>query len=146
MHAANLVRATVASHPALGISARSPVPPRQLRMPTFQPRLDILPAAPRTLWCELAATPGHFTLYDATPLALRLGHRQSVDFDFFSRRTFDPEALASEVPYLAGAERVQVAGHTLTCRVERGGPVLVSFLGNLGLGEVAPRDLAQGSN
>jgi hypothetical protein len=32
------------------------------------------------------------------------------------------------------------------CRVERGGPVLVSFFGNLGLGEVAPREIAEGSN
>jgi hypothetical protein len=114
-------------------------------MPTFQPRLDILPVAQRALWYELDATPDHFTLYGGTALALRLGHRQSVDFDFFSHTAFDPEALAGEIPYLAGAERVQVAGHTLTCRVERGGPVLVSFFGNLGLGEVAPRDLAQGS-
>ena len=102
----------------------------------------MLPAAQRTLWSELDATPDHSTLYGGTALALRLGHRQSVDVDFFSHRAFDPEALAGEVRYLAGAERVQVAGHTLTCRVERGGPMLVSFLGNLGLGEVAPRDLA----
>lgn len=40
---------------------------------------------------------------------------------------------------------MQVVSHTLTCRVERGGPVLVSFFGNLGLGEVAPREIAQGS-
>ena len=49
-------------------------------MPTFQPRLDILPAAQRKLWCELGATPDHFTLYGRTALALRLGHRQSADF------------------------------------------------------------------
>jgi hypothetical protein len=76
---------------------------------------------------------------------LRLGHRQSVDFDFFSHAAFEPEALAGELSFLAGAERVQVAGHTLTCRVERGGPVLVSFFGNLTLGEAAPRDNAEGS-
>jgi hypothetical protein len=34
---------------------------------------------------EPDATPDHFTLYEGTALALRLGHRQSVDFDFFSR-------------------------------------------------------------
>ena len=49
---------------------------------------------------------------------------------------FGPEALANEIPDLACTERVQVAGHTLTCRVERGAPVLVSFFGNLGFGEV----------
>ena len=96
------------------------------------------------LWPELDATPEHFTLYGGTALALRLGHRQSLDFDFFSRESFDPAALAREIPYLAGAEQVQVVSHTLTCRVERGGPVLVSFFGNLSLGEVGPREIAEG--
>jgi len=64
---------------------------------------------------------------------VRLGHRSSVDFDFFSNSAFDPERLAEEIPYLKNAERVQVAPDTLTCRVDRGGPVLVSFLGRLGL-------------
>ena len=114
-------------------------------MPTFQPRLDILPPPQRVLWPELDAIPDHFTLYGGTALALRLGHRRSLDFDFFSRGAFDPVVLASEIPCLVGAEQVQVVSHTLTCRVERGGPVLVSFLGNLRLGEVAPRETAEGS-
>jgi len=114
-------------------------------MPMFQPRLDILPPPQRALWPELDTTPEHFTLYGGTALALRLGHRQSLDFDFFSRQAFDPGALARAIPYLAGAEQVQVVSHTLTCRVERGGPVLVSFFGNLTLGEVAPREIAEGS-
>jgi len=115
-------------------------------MPTFRPRLDILPPPQRVLWSELDATPDHFTLYGGTALALRLGHRQSVDFDFFSQAPLDPAALVSEIPYLTGAEPVQRVSHTLTCRIERdGGSVLVSFLGNLGLGEVAPREIAEGS-
>jgi hypothetical protein len=116
-----------------------------MSMPIFQPRLDILPLPQRTLWRELDGTPDYFTLYGGTALALRLGHRQSVFFDFFAGTPFDPATLAREIPYLAGAEQVQVVGHTLTCRVERGGPVLVSFFGNLGLGEVAPREIAEGS-
>ena len=40
---------------------------------------------------------------------------------------------------------MQLESHTLTCRVERGGPVLVSFFGNLSLGEAAPRENAEGS-
>jgi hypothetical protein len=111
----------------------------------FQARLDILPPAQLALWPELDATPEHFTLYGGTALALRLGHRNSVDFDFFSDAAFDPDTLARGVPYLVGAERVQVASHTLTCRVERGGPVLVSFFGNLGLGQAAAREHAEGS-
>ena len=114
-------------------------------MPSFQPRLDILAPPQRALWPELDATPDHFTLYGGTALALRLGHRQSLDFDFFSRQAFDPGALAREIPYLAGAEQVRVVSHTLTCRVERGGPVLVSFFGNLTLGEAGPREIAEGS-
>jgi Nucleotidyl transferase AbiEii toxin, Type IV TA system len=115
-------------------------------MPTFKPRLDILPPVQRALWPELDATPDHFTLYGGTALALRLGHRQSVDFDFFSREAFDPAAVAREILlYLDGAEQVQVVSHTLTCRVDRGGPVLVSFFGNLSLGEAAPREIAEGS-
>ena len=57
---------------------------------TFKPRLDILPPAQRALWSEVDATPEHFTLYGGTALALRLGHRQSLDFAFFSRVAFDP--------------------------------------------------------
>jgi hypothetical protein len=47
----------------------------------FTPNLGALPAAQRRLWPELTAIPGHFVLYGGTPIALRLGHRQSVDFD-----------------------------------------------------------------
>jgi hypothetical protein len=103
----------------------------------FTPNLSILPVPQRALWPELGVTPDTFTLYGGTALALRLGHRSSVDFDFFSNASFDPDRLAQEIPYLRNAERLQVAPDTLTCRVERGGPVLVSFFGGLGLGQVA---------
>lgn len=106
----------------------------------FLPNLDRLPAAQRALWPELAATPENFTLYGGTALALRLGHRASLDFDFFSNVSFDPERLAEKTPYLREAEQIQVAPDTLTCRVNRGGPVLVSFFGGLGLGQVAAHE------
>lgn len=111
-------------------------------MPTFTPNLGILPPPQLELWPELAATPPHFTMYGGTALALRLGHRTSVDFDFFSAQSFDPERLANAVPYLRDAERVQVEANTLTCRVDRNGPVLVSFFGGLRIGQVAERDKA----
>ena len=114
-------------------------------MTTFEPHLSILPRAQRSLWPELAATPDHFTLYGGTALALRIGHRTSADFDLFSNEPFDPDKLTRSIPYLAKAERVQVDANTLTCRVERSGPVLISFFGHLGLGEAAPRERAQGS-
>ena len=110
----------------------------------FSPHLSILPPPQLRLWPELDTTPATFTLYGGTALALRLGHRTSVDFDFFSNQPFDPDDLADALPYLKGAERVQVGQNTLTCRVERDGPVLLSFFGGLGLGQVTPRDQAEG--
>jgi hypothetical protein len=114
------------------------------KVPVLVPDLSMLPPPQLKLWPEMGATPEAFTLYGGTALALRLGHRTSVDFDFFSNAPFDPERLASTVPYLKDAERVQIAPDTLTCRVDRGGAVLVSFFGGLGLGQVAPRDQVQG--
>jgi len=108
------------------------------------PNLSTLPTAQRALWLELEATPDHFTLYGGTALALYLGHRTSVDFDFFSNATFDPDDLAKNVPYLKNAERIQVAPNTLSCRVDRDGPVLVSFFGDLNLGQVGGREQVEG--
>lgn len=113
-------------------------------MDSFAPNLDILPPPQLRLWPDLDTTPEHFTLYGGTALALRLGHRVSVDFDFFSDQPFDPDQLAQAVPYLRGAERIQIAPNTLTCRVEREGPILLSFFGGLGLGQAAPREQAHG--
>jgi hypothetical protein len=55
-------------------------------MKPFAPRLEILPPAQRKLWNELSETPREFVLYGGTALALHLGHRHSVDFDFFGNR------------------------------------------------------------
>ncbi len=111
---------------------------------SFAPNLGILPAPQRVLWPELSATPADLILYGDTALALRLGHRTSVDFDFFSNAPFDAERLAAQLPYLKGAERLQVAPDTLTCRIDRDGPVLISFFGGLGLGKVQPPDAIEG--
>jgi hypothetical protein len=114
------------------------------KVPVLVPNLSMLPPPQLELWPELGATPESFTLYGGTALTLRLGHRASVDFDFFSNVPFDPERLASALPYLKDAGRVQMAPDTLTCRVDRGGAVLVSFFGGLGLGQVAERYQVKG--
>jgi Nucleotidyl transferase AbiEii toxin, Type IV TA system len=102
----------------------------------FTPRLDVLPESQHRLWPELGKTPSKFTLYGGTAIALRLGHRQSMDFDFFAQTPFQPDALLAEIPYLKGAVVRQLSANTLTATVERGGPVQVSFFGDLGLGQV----------
>lgn len=68
-------------------------------------------------------------LYGGTALALQLGHRTSVDFDFFGSRTFDPFRLPSALPFLSGATITQQGPDTLSAVVERGGPVHISFFG-----------------
>jgi hypothetical protein len=111
----------------------------------FNPRLDILPAAQQRLWPELTQTPSHFTLYGGTAIALRLGHRQSVDFDFFSPMTFEPHSLQESLAYLKGAVVRKSATNNLTVSVDRGGPILLQFFGNFDLGQVAAAELAEGA-
>jgi Nucleotidyl transferase AbiEii toxin, Type IV TA system len=110
----------------------------------FAPRLDILPPAQRRLWAELVQTPSHFTLYGGTAIALRLGHRQSADFDFFSPNLFEPHMLMETISYLKGAQVLRSAANDLTVSVDRDGPVQLSFFGNFDLGQVAAAEPVQG--
>jgi hypothetical protein len=111
--------------------------------PAFTPRVDILPEPQRQLWSELGDTPSEFTLYGGTAIALRLGHRQSMDFDFFAQISFEPDALLKQIRYLEGAVIRQSSPNTLTATVDRGGPVHVSFFGALNLGQVEAPDLIE---
>jgi hypothetical protein len=102
----------------------------------FKPRLDILPRPQRELWEELEAVPTEFVLYGGTALALHLGHRESVDFDFFGNRTFEPHALTDRLPFLTGATITQQAPNTLSVIIDRGGPVKLSFFGVPGVAQL----------
>lgn len=112
-------------------------------MSDFSPRLDILPQAQRRLWGELSGVPDEFTLYGGTALALHLGHRKSVDFDFFASRDIDVPSLEAGIPFLAGARAVQRDRNTLTSIVDRGGPVQVSFFGVPKLPRLGPPVVAK---
>ena len=105
----------------------------------FEPLLDVLPEAQRELWPTLVAIPDSYVLYGGTALALRLGHRSSVDFDFFSSETLDFEALY-EIPFISDAEVLQREPAALTISVHRSEPVKVSFFGNIGFGRVGSPD------
>jgi hypothetical protein len=109
----------------------------------FTPKLGILPSPQRSLWDELGQTPPEFVLYGGTALALRLGHRHSEDFDFFSNSSFVPESLRKRVQYLQGAEISQMESNTLTAIVDRDGPVKVSFFGGLALNRVYDPDVTE---
>jgi|SRR5208283_580176 len=109
---------------------------------TFSPKLDILPAPQRALWKELQATPKQFVLYGGTALALRLAHRVSEDFDFFTNEICGPQELLGTMPYLRDGKVSLLRENTLTVVLDRGGPVSVSFFGGLGLTRVSSPDTA----
>lgn len=106
---------------------------------SFRPALEILPAAQQEIWPSLAPAPElSLVLYGGTAIALQLGHRQSIDFDFF---TSEP---------LRKADIIEAFGIDETCAVLQdsldtfsvsvpmpSGPVKLSFFGNIGIGRVA---------
>lgn len=51
---------------------------------SFTPKTEVLPDAQRELWSMLKDVPNNFVLYGGTAVALRYGHREPVDFNFFS--------------------------------------------------------------
>ena len=109
----------------------------------FQPKLEVLPPGQRAMWPLLAEVPGHFVLYGGTAVALRLGHRVSVDFDFFSPQAFTPEQLLAGISWLrAPAPRLfQRQSNTLTAEVVGpGGAVKASFFGAINFGQICPPD------
>jgi hypothetical protein len=113
-------------------------------MGILTPNLGILPSRQLRVWRLLSATPKDFVLYGGTALALRLGHRQSVDFDFFSCRSFQPLELLRSISYLADQTVTQQSASTLSCDIGTGsGAVKISFFGDLSLGQVETPDVVQ---
>ena len=112
----------------------------------FIPRMDILPSAQRLVWPELrAAAALGFVLYGGTAIALRLGHRFSVDFDFFSEEPLERENLRSVFPFMERATTLQDRGNTLTLLVPAADdqPVKISFFGGIDFGRVGEPDWTQ---
>lgn len=86
----------------------------------IDPLLSVLPPAQRRLWPELSEFPRHFVLYGGTGLALRVGGRQSEDFDLFTSEPVNAHALAGSLACLTGAELIQAAPNTATCEDDSG--------------------------
>ena len=107
---------------------------------TMKPKLGKLPPSQRNLWAELGQVGPRFVLYGGTAISVRIAHRESVDFDLFSSLPFDPDKLLRSIPFLRGAAPVQVAPNTLTCEVDRGDPIKISFFGGLDLRRAADPD------
>ncbi len=75
-------------------------------------------------------------------MALRLGHRQSVDFDFFSNERFESSSLLGSLGSLRESRVDQRGDNTLLVVVDRSGPVKLSFFGNVGMNRIHDPDLA----
>ena len=97
-------------------------------MNTTALHLSILPDAQRALWPYLHDIPAAFTLYGGTAIALQLGHRISIDFDFFAFEPLQHHTLL-DMPLLSTATVLQQEKNTLTCLVHRPAPVKISFFG-----------------
>jgi hypothetical protein len=108
---------------------------------SFVPELHILPANQRALWPSLGILRDQgFVLYGGTAISIRLGHRISVDFDFFTERSFEHSALIAALPFSERSQVIQETPNTLTLLVAPedgvGAGVKVSLFGGLTVGRV----------
>ena len=116
-------------------------------MSRFQPRFDMLPASQRALWPSLAGAPSlGMVLYGGTAIALRIGHRSSVDFDFFRSDDLPSRDLLTDTfPFLAQAKILQDEKNSLTVLAWPPGSnndtVKLQFFGGITIGRVGTPQL-----
>src|SRR5436305_15302983 len=105
---------------------------------TLDPRLDILPKAQQEIWPLLAPAPGlSLVLYGGTAVALHLGHRTSIDFDFFSAAPLDKKRIETSLAFMRDAAAIQEGENTLVVNATMpSGLVKVSFFGGITVGRI----------
>jgi hypothetical protein len=108
-------------------------------MTVFDPKIEMLPAAQRAIWMDFAKLPDDFVLYGGTAIALYLGHRESVDFDFFSTAPLNKADLFRRFLWMPSAEVIQEGPDTLVVLASTPlGQVKISFFGGIGNGMIGP--------
>jgi len=110
-------------------------------LPLLDPEVAILPDLQAALWPLLGDVPEPFVLYGGTGLALRLGHRTSVDFDFFSAAPFVPTDLLQELGWLGRVTINDAAPNNLIITTASG--VNLSFFGDMRIAAVAEPSLVE---
>jgi hypothetical protein len=107
---------------------------------SFEPHTAILPPAQREIWPQLApAAALSFVLYEGTAIALHLGHRRSLDFDFFSAAPLDKPRLVKVFQFLKDARTLQEDPQVLTVSAKTATvPVKISFFGTITIGHINP--------
>jgi len=105
-------------------------------MSRIEPHWEVLPAAQRDIWPHLAPSVDlGLVLYGGTAIALRLGHRTSIDFDFFTEQPLDREVLAHSFAFLGRSEVIQDRPNTFSVLAPAGnGRVKISFFGEIATG------------
>jgi Nucleotidyl transferase AbiEii toxin, Type IV TA system len=105
---------------------------------SFEPRTEILPKAQQEIWPLLAPAPGwSFVLYGGTAVALHLGHRVSVDFDFFRTEPLDKKGIETSFTFMRDVQTIQEDENTLVVIAPMpSGPVKVSFFGGVAIGRI----------
>jgi hypothetical protein len=103
--------------------------------------MDVLPPVQQRLWPKLrSAAQLGFVLYGGTAIALRLGHRPSVDFDFFSEKPLDRDAIKAAFSFVEQSTPLQDKDNTwsllVPCNDAKNEYVKVSFFGAIGFGRV----------
>jgi hypothetical protein len=101
-------------------------------------RTDSLPKAQQEIWPLLAPAPGlSLVLYGGTAVALHLGHRVSIDFDFFSAAALDKKRIETSLAFMRGAATIQEDENTLVVNaVMPSGLVKVSLFGGMTIGRI----------
>jgi Nucleotidyl transferase AbiEii toxin, Type IV TA system len=105
---------------------------------SFEPKTDILPKAQQEIWPLLGPAPGlSFVLYGGTAVALHLGHRISVDFDFFRTEPLDKKDIETSFAFMHDAQTIQEDENTLVViSPMQSGPVKISFFGGVAIGRI----------
>jgi len=108
----------------------------------FEPHWEALPPEQREIWPQFAACfEMGLVLYGGTAVALRLGHRASIDFDFFTQKPLDRESLERGFPFLGRSRIVQDRKDTLSVLAPIGKTgVKVSFFGEIDIGRAGVPD------
>ena len=103
-------------------------------MKSFAPRFEKLPVTQRRLWPTLRpARDMGYVLYGGTAVSLQLGHRRSVDFDFFTGHPLDLARIREALGFSRVDEVLQQSPDTLVILTKG---VKLSFFCGLKFGRV----------
>ena len=112
-----------------------------MTIPNHNLHLSVFPPAQRAIWPRLGEIPDAFVLVGGTALALQLGHRPSVDYDFFSNARFDGGKFFRTAPLFRDCSFVKKYTNQFDLGFRVAGaqkPATLSLIGGYNLNRVKP--------